>query len=142
MMFLLAVVLVGAALYFVPTVIAAVRNGKHLGAVIVVNVLLGWTFIGWVVAQALAIGSSSRTSRPLYPYSPLPGPWSYPPPPPRSPPRPGDVSPRPAASIRAHNRQRLPRRAVHRDGYAGWEPMPGRGAGAVRYGPSGVDGPA
>jgi hypothetical protein len=38
MMFLLAVVLVGAALYFVPTVIAAVRNGKHLGAVIVVNV--------------------------------------------------------------------------------------------------------
>jgi len=28
------------------------------------------------------------------------------------------------------------------DGYAGWEPMPGRGAGAVRYGPSGVDGPA
>ena len=33
-------------------------------------------------------------------------------------------------------------RARHRDGYAGWEPMPGRGAGAVRYGPSGVDGPA
>jgi hypothetical protein len=45
-------------------VIAAVRNAKHLGAVIVVNVFLGWTFIGWVVALAIAVGSSSRTSRP------------------------------------------------------------------------------
>jgi hypothetical protein len=88
MMFLLAVVLVGAALYFLPTVIAAVRNAKHLGAVIVVNVFLGWTFIGWVVALAIAVGSSSRTSRTLYRYSPPPGSWSYPPPP-ASPPRPG-----------------------------------------------------
>jgi hypothetical protein len=89
MTFLLVIVLVGAALYFLPTVIAAARNARHLGAVIVINVFLGWTFIGWVVALALAVGSSSRTSRPLYQYSPPPGSWSFPPPPPPSPPRPG-----------------------------------------------------
>jgi hypothetical protein len=65
--FLLVVVLVAAALSFLPAVIAAAHNARHLGAVIVINVFLGWTFIGWVVA--LAVGSSSRTSRPLYPYS-------------------------------------------------------------------------
>jgi hypothetical protein len=86
MIFLLVVVLVGAALYFLPTVIAGARNTTHLAPVIVINLLLGWTFVGWVVALALAVSGSSRTLQPAYPYPPPPGPWSYPAPPP---PRPG-----------------------------------------------------
>lgn len=42
------------ALYIIPTVIAAVRH-KNLGPVLVVNVFLGWTFIGWVVALVMAV---------------------------------------------------------------------------------------
>jgi hypothetical protein len=39
-----------------------------LGAIIVINLFLGWTFVGWVVAPALAVASTSRTPPPLYSY--------------------------------------------------------------------------
>jgi hypothetical protein len=38
-----------------------VRKVKHQGSVVVINLFLGWTFIGWVVALAMAC----RTSRVL-----------------------------------------------------------------------------
>jgi len=40
----------GALLYFVPTVIAFVRDHHSRIAILVLNILLGWTFIGWVIA--------------------------------------------------------------------------------------------
>ncbi|MGA7909625.1 MAG: superinfection immunity protein, partial [Candidatus Sulfotelmatobacter sp.] len=39
---------VGLALYFLPSIIA--WNKRNSGAIIALNILLGWTFIGWVVA--------------------------------------------------------------------------------------------
>ncbi|AYN26712.1 superinfection immunity protein [Buttiauxella sp. 3AFRM03] len=36
--------------YFIPSVVAAVRDHKYMGAVMALNILLGWTFLGWVVA--------------------------------------------------------------------------------------------
>jgi hypothetical protein len=44
------------ALYFVPTIIAVMRKKSNMGSVIVVNVFLGWTGIGWVVALAMSFG--------------------------------------------------------------------------------------
>lgn len=41
--------------YFVPTVVATLRKHRQAGAIIAVNVLLGWTFIGWVVALVWAM---------------------------------------------------------------------------------------
>ena len=49
------------ALYFLPTIVAVARKVTHQGSVIVINVFLGWTFVGWVVALAMAC----RTSRVL-----------------------------------------------------------------------------
>lgn len=46
--------LILAALYFVPTIVAAIR-GHQLASVAVVNILLGWTFVGWVVALVMAV---------------------------------------------------------------------------------------
>jgi len=47
------VVLLCAALYFIPTIVGwGHRNGA---SVAVVNVFLGWTFVGWVVALAMAV---------------------------------------------------------------------------------------
>jgi hypothetical protein len=43
--------------YLAPSLIAAVRNTRHGGSVIVVNLFLGWTVIGWVVALAMACRS-------------------------------------------------------------------------------------
>jgi hypothetical protein len=51
------VLLVVVALYFLPTIIAAARKVPSVGSVVVINVLLGWTLIGWVVALAMAARS-------------------------------------------------------------------------------------
>ena len=47
-------------LYLVPTLVAVLRGKRHPGAVIVVNLLLGWTFIGWVVALAMGFGGDTK----------------------------------------------------------------------------------
>lgn len=51
-------VIVALALYFIPTIIAMVRKVPNVGSVIVINLLLGWTIIGWIVALAMAAGST------------------------------------------------------------------------------------
>lgn len=43
-------------LNFIPTIVAACRSHR-LGSVFVINLLLGWTIIGWVVALVMACGS-------------------------------------------------------------------------------------
>jgi hypothetical protein len=42
--------------YFVPSIVAVARKMPNKGSTIVVNLFLGWTFIGWVVALAMACG--------------------------------------------------------------------------------------
>ena len=43
-------VFVGLFLYFFPTLIAVQNDHPYKAAVIVLNLLLGWTFLGWVAA--------------------------------------------------------------------------------------------
>ena len=45
---LLAFILTGIAMYFLPAIIAGVRKHQNTGAIVVINLLLGWTFLGWV----------------------------------------------------------------------------------------------
>jgi hypothetical protein len=52
----LFVLLVLAVPYFVPSIVAVRRKMPNKGSTIVVNLFLGWTFIGWVVALAMACG--------------------------------------------------------------------------------------
>jgi len=54
-------------LYWVPSVIGALRRVRSLGSVIVVNLFLGWTVIGWIVALAMAF--RSRKPQPVTPVS-------------------------------------------------------------------------
>ena len=56
----LIVVLIGISIYFLPTIIAASRKVPNVGSVVVINLFLGWTFIGWVVALAMAARSRSK----------------------------------------------------------------------------------
>lgn len=42
--------LFGVAFYFLPTIIAAVRSKRNAPAIFILNLLLGWTFVFWVVA--------------------------------------------------------------------------------------------
>src|SRR5690606_20089491 len=52
--------LVGMGFYLIPTIVALVRKPVTMTAAIIVNILLGWTMIGWVVALVLAMGSKHR----------------------------------------------------------------------------------
>jgi len=47
-LFLLAVLLI--AIYFLPTIIAMVREKKAAVSIFLLNLFLGWTFLGWVAA--------------------------------------------------------------------------------------------
>ena len=47
-------IILGAAAYFAPTIVAVLVRARHLAVVIVLNVFLGWSVVGWVVALALA----------------------------------------------------------------------------------------
>ena len=53
-------------LYFIPAIIASARALPNQGSVWVINIFLGWTFIGWVVALAMAVaGKRPSTQSPL-----------------------------------------------------------------------------
>jgi hypothetical protein len=41
-------------LYFVPTIVAKVRGVPNFGSIVAVNLLLGFTLIGWFVALTMA----------------------------------------------------------------------------------------
>lgn len=43
-------ILIGIAAYFIPTAIAAFRGHHNTMAIFGLNLLLGWTFIGWVAS--------------------------------------------------------------------------------------------
>lgn len=45
----------GFILYFLPAIIAFGRSKRDSGAILVLNLLLGWTAIGWVIALVWAL---------------------------------------------------------------------------------------
>jgi Superinfection immunity protein len=61
-----ALTCVSLVLYLVPLVVGWVRRAPGLGAIAVIDILLGWTLIGWLIALAMAL-------RPARPPSPPPG---------------------------------------------------------------------
>lgn len=46
-----------AAAYLMPLLVGVLRRVPDLGPLAVVNVLLGWTLVGWVAALAMALRS-------------------------------------------------------------------------------------
>lgn len=45
-------------LYFLPAIIAAVRHTHNSTGILLLNIFLGWTIVGWVVALLMAIFSA------------------------------------------------------------------------------------
>ena len=61
--------------YFLPSLLAFHRKVPSPGSVIVINLFLGWTFIGWVVALAMAARSVPAVPK-MLPANPNPEPSS------------------------------------------------------------------
>jgi Superinfection immunity protein len=51
-------IVLGFAVYFLPSIVAYGRKVTNSGSVFVINLFLGWTFVGWVVALAMACRTS------------------------------------------------------------------------------------
>jgi T4 superinfection immunity protein/putative oligomerization/nucleic acid binding protein len=47
-------------LYFLPTIIAMIRNKSNRGAIFLLNLFLGWTFVGWIVSLVWAVAAESQ----------------------------------------------------------------------------------
>jgi Superinfection immunity protein len=48
--------------YWVPTIVAFARGVPAKAQVLIVNLFLGWTFIGWVVALVMSFRQVPRAS--------------------------------------------------------------------------------
>jgi hypothetical protein len=46
--------------YFLPAIIAAARHTHNSAGIVLLNIFLGWTLIGWVVALLLALFSAPK----------------------------------------------------------------------------------
>ena len=51
--------LLGVLIYFLPTVIAVARSHSSGGVIFILNLLLGWTFIVWIIVAIWSIFGSS-----------------------------------------------------------------------------------
>ena len=58
-------VLVVLALYFIPSIIAKARDHHQFATILVLNIFLGWTFIGWVVCLAMSLSATSGGGSPV-----------------------------------------------------------------------------
>ena len=54
------IVLISLVVYFIPTTTAMARGHHNFAAILVLNLFLGWTFIGWVVALIWASTAIKR----------------------------------------------------------------------------------
>ena len=55
----LILVLIIAGLYFLPTMIALLREHRQVAPIAVINFFLGWTFLGWVAALAWSVSGKT-----------------------------------------------------------------------------------
>lgn len=60
---LVVVALIGVAFYFLPTIVAFLKKTPSKASVVIINLFLGWTFIGWVVALAMAFRDPTPTQQ-------------------------------------------------------------------------------
>jgi len=59
-----SVLLLVAAAYFLPTVIAMARGHLSAAAIFAVNLLFGWLILGWVVALVWSLTGNTRKNHP------------------------------------------------------------------------------
>ena len=52
-----------AVSYFIPTFLAIGRGHKESLGISLINIFLGWTLLGWVIALAWACGSNTRSAK-------------------------------------------------------------------------------
>lgn len=60
---LIMIIIFAIPLYFLPTIIAALRHSVNKMVVFLVNLFLGWSVIGWIIALILSLVDGSRKGK-------------------------------------------------------------------------------
>lgn len=60
LIFWVVVMVIGAGMYFLPTIIAVMQHRNNVAVIAVINTLLGWSFIGWIVALVMALTKDAQ----------------------------------------------------------------------------------
>lgn len=58
--------IVGAVLYFVPAIVAMTRHHPNTAAIVILNLLAGWTFIGWVGSLVWSLTTPQASNTTVY----------------------------------------------------------------------------
>jgi hypothetical protein len=67
----------GLFLYFAPTLIAIVRSHKRCAAVFLLNLLFGWTVIGWIATVISVVEQRSLDREPARSWPVETDTWSF-----------------------------------------------------------------
>lgn len=82
-------------IYFLPSLIAWKRDHRQGAAIMALNILLGWTFLGWVAALVWALVTEQARAAPAAPPA-VPPPVDN-----------GPMYPKALDAVRAERRERL-----------------------------------
>lgn len=52
--------LIGLGVYFLPTILAAVRHTKSILGIVLLNIFAGWTFVGWIIALVWSLTGATQ----------------------------------------------------------------------------------
>lgn len=64
-MVVVLILILSFALYFMPSIVAGGREHKNVNSIVLLNLFLGWTIVGWVVALVWAASHQpERSSNP------------------------------------------------------------------------------
>lgn len=53
-------IILGLVVYFVPTMVAFKKKHLNKTAILLLNLFLGWTFVGWVVALVWSVKKTDK----------------------------------------------------------------------------------
>jgi hypothetical protein len=83
------IIVICLALYFLPSIIGFARKKSNSGAIFVLNLLLGWIFVGWVISLVWALTKDQQPTTVIMMQQPYQAyPPNYPPYPPYQQPMP------------------------------------------------------
>lgn len=56
-------IVLGIAAYFLPTILAHFRKKQNFTSILLLNIFLGWSLIGWVVALVWAVSVDAQPAQ-------------------------------------------------------------------------------
>ncbi len=57
---LILLVAAGIFIYLLPSITAAARQHRNLASLVVINLLLGWTLLGWAICMAWSVAAAPQ----------------------------------------------------------------------------------